>query len=108
MIFGLWSLNERKGLFADCPFCHFVILPFCVDVSNAGIGYTDGTRLTAYFGEINYVTVDGAGNVYIGDHFDDGSGDPGLPLNSIRRLAIATGNVTTMAGKGRESALALH
>lgn len=37
------------------------------------------------------------------DHYDDFSGTPGYPLNSIRRISIGNpNNVTTLAGKKRK------
>ena len=64
----------------------------------ADIGYTDGSRQTVRLAIINYLTLDGQNNLYVGDHFDDFSGTPGLPLNAIRRLSIDSSNVTTLAG----------
>ena len=71
----------------------------CVCWLRIGLGYTDGTLSTAYFGFINYLTMDGYGNLYVSDHFDDNSGSPGLPLNTIRRVSLSERNVTTLAGK---------
>jgi len=59
------------------------------------LGYTDGSYETTSYGFINYLTHDGAGNLYIGDHT---YGDIGA-IDSIRRLSAQNGNVTTMAGK---------
>ena len=58
-------------------------------------GLVDGTLLTAKFGSPTYLAIDGAGNLYISDHYMD-------DYHSIRRLAITYGNVTTMAGKNRK------
>ena len=60
------------------------------------LGYTDGSYFTTSYGFINYLTHDGAGNLYIGDHTSAPSGNN---IDSIRRLSAQNGNVTTMAGK---------
>jgi hypothetical protein len=69
-----------------------------------GIGYIDGTRQSSTYGFVNYIALDGQNNVYVSDHYDDFSGAPGYPLNSIRRISIGNpNNVTTLAGKKRKS-----
>ncbi len=60
------------------------------------LGWTDGNSVSSYFGTIRALTQDGQGNIYISDHATDANG---LSIDSIRRMAIATLNVTTMAGK---------
>jgi sugar lactone lactonase YvrE len=51
-------------------------------------GSTDGIGAAALFNEPKGITVDGAGNVYVGDTFN----------GTIRKLVVATGVVTTLAG----------
>ena len=58
------------------------------------VGYTDGSYANANFGHVNYITHDGAGNLYIGDHNTGVIGG----IDGIRRLSVETGNITTVAG----------
>jgi hypothetical protein len=58
-------------------------------------GYSDGSYATTTYGYINYITHDGAGNLYIGDHTTGNAG----AIDGIRRLSAQNGIVTTMAGK---------
>ena len=63
-------------------------------------GLVDGTLLTAKFGLPSYLAIDGAGNLYVSDRLSNN-------YDSIRRLSVAYGNVTTMAGKTCEFLLYL-
>jgi len=58
-------------------------------------GYTDGSYATTTYGYVNYITHDGAGNLYIGDHNTGAKSG----IDGIRRLSAQNGNVTTLAGK---------
>lgn len=55
-------------------------------------GSTDGTGTAARFNQIYAITSDGT-NLYVADNLD----------NTIRKVVIATGTVTTLAGKAGES-----
>ena len=92
-------------LYAGIPgaILKFTIDPTTLSLSNqetfsgtvGSYGYSDGSYATTKYGYINYITHDGAGNLYIGDHT---SGSIGA-IDGIRRLSAQNGNVTTMAGK---------
>jgi len=86
----------------------YTIDPITLSLSSTGVfsgststfGISDGTYLTTKYTFPNYITHDGAGNLYIGDHANtDPVGETGDAIDSIRRLSIQNGNVTTMAGK---------
>jgi sugar lactone lactonase YvrE len=51
-------------------------------------GYADGTGAAAVFNEPKGITSDGAGNLYVADSMN----------NMIRKIVIATGEVSTFAG----------
>jgi hypothetical protein len=60
-------------------------------IAGSGVaGSTDGTGTAATFSDPTGVVVDGSGNLYVAD---------ALP-NKIRKVVIATGVVTTLAGSG--------
>ena len=61
-------------------------------------GIDDGTFSSATYAYLNYITHDSMGNLYVSDHSTAGS----LNVDSIRRLSVRNGNVTTMAGKTRK------
>jgi len=82
----------------------YICICMCVYIYIIAIGYIDGTRQSALFSFINYLTLDGQNNLYVSDHFDDYSGSPGLPLNTIRRISLGDEyNVTTLAGDWKSS-----
>ena len=58
-----------------------------------GPGYADGTGAAARFHYPIRVASDGAGNIYVADSLN----------YVIRKVAIATGTVTTLAGKPHEA-----
>ncbi len=60
-----------------------------------GVGYSDGTLATAFFGIINYLSKDAHSNLYVSDHIYD---DAGAVLSTIRRVSLNSANVTTLAG----------
>jgi hypothetical protein len=62
---------------------------------NAVTGISDGFLLTAKYAYLNYITHDGAGNLYVSDH----DSSEGKNIDSVRRLSANMGNVTTMVGK---------
>ena len=94
----------QLSLYAGVPgtVLKFTIDPTTYSLSNYVIfsgtvgtfGYSDGSYATSQYGFVNYITHDGAGNLYIGDH---SSGDIGS-IDGIRRLSVETGNITTVAG----------
>jgi sugar lactone lactonase YvrE len=55
-----------------------------------GQGYADGTGTLARFNRPSGVAVDASGNLYVAD----------TDNNSIRKIVISTGQVTTLAGGG--------
>jgi sugar lactone lactonase YvrE len=57
-------------------------------ISGIGPGTTDGNIANALFREPEGLALDGSGNLYIGD----------TDNNTIRKLALAIGDVTTLAG----------
>jgi hypothetical protein len=57
-------------------------------------GFVDNTGTAAQFNGPTGITTDGAGNLYIADQNNQ----------SIRRVVIATGTVTTLAGSGTQGA----
>jgi len=63
--------------------------------SYTATGISDGALLTATYSTLNYVTRDGAGNLYVSDH----DSSEGKNIDSVRRLSANMGNVTTMVGK---------
>ena len=60
------------------------------------VGASDGTGTGASFGSLEGLASDGAGNLYAADQLN----------NNIRKIAIATGAVTTFAGSASESGAA--
>ena len=61
------------------------------------LGGIDGATFTsATYGYPNYIAHDGAGNLYVGDHFYSNYYNG---IDSIRLLSAKSGNVTTLAGK---------
>ena len=69
------------------------ITPLGVVTTLAGSGtaaLTDGTGTAASFNTPHDICLDGSGNLYVSDHLN----------HSIRRVVLATGEVTTLAGNG--------
>ncbi len=60
-----------------------------------GVGYSDGTLATAFFGIINYLSKDAHSNLYVSDHIYD---DAGADLSTNRPVSLNNANVTTLAG----------
>ncbi len=60
-------------------------------------GLVDGVGSAASFGEVYDVASDGAGNLYVADG--------GALTSSIRKIVVATGQVTTVAGNGTVGSL---
>ena len=65
---------------------------------NAVQGISDGLFLEAKYYYPNYITRDGAGNLYVSDHASSNDGNS-YSIDSVRRLSVNIGNVTTMVGK---------
>jgi len=59
-------------------------------------GLLDGAYFNARYGYPNHITHDGAGNLYISDHSVSVSGNQ---IDSVRRLSVQNGIVTTVACK---------
>ena len=77
--------------------CRCLTLNLAVGVSIQGT--RDGNRVGATFGNIHFLTIDGAGNLYTTDSYNDPV-NTNLYYDSIRRFDRSRDyNVTTMAGK---------
>ena len=93
-------------LFAVVPgaILKYAIDPISYDLGSPNVysgslvdsGLLDGSYLSARYGYPNYITHDGAGNLYISDHSVSVSGNQ---IDSVRRLSVQSGIVTTVAGK---------
>lgn len=75
-----------------CKICNLIL------VDNSVQGLSDGLLLTATYSYPNYITRDGAGNLYVSDHAFSNNGNS-YSIDSVRRLSATIGNVTTLAGK---------
>ena len=93
------STNARLGsLFCSAAVVLSILFAFAIPsraqlttlAGSGGTGYTDGTGTSAVFWYPTNACSDGAGNLYVTDRNN----------NRIRKIVIATGEVTTFAGSG--------
>lgn len=93
---GVYAYNITEGATSKTVYAGFI-----TSFGNAQ-GTADGSLTSARFGIPNYVTIDGLGNLYLSDHYEDPI--TGNIIDSIRRISKSTQGyggivVTTMAGK---------
>ncbi|MEI6713395.1 MAG: immunoglobulin domain-containing protein, partial [Verrucomicrobiota bacterium] len=98
---GGMAMDSVGNIYVSSLFTHS-IYKFPVGVSSGtpltsgGFGYTEGAPAAAQFSNPQGMAVDSSGNVYIAD-----SGN-----NRIRKISVADGNVSTLAGTGVPGSLA--
>ncbi len=92
---GAGNLYVTQGSYSYCTI-RKIVLSTAVVTTLAGAvnpGSNDGTGTSASFYGLQGITYDGAGNLYVADQTNQ----------RIRKIVIATGTVTTVAGNGSTS-----